>query len=79
MISPPRLLTLEEVRQTPPSTMIYLEYRNPRQYHKNGTRRADFTRYLIHPDYMTAHYGQWFRCWSGKPSPEDLKANEWRK
>lgn len=79
MNNPPRLLTLEEVQQAPPSAMIYLEYRFPMQYHKSGTRRADFTRYLMHPAYMAAHYGQWFRCWTSKPGPEDLKENEWRE
>lgn len=75
----PRLLTLEEVQQAPPSAMIYLEYSHPMQYHSNGLRQAGTIRAMICPEYMAAHYGQWLRCWSGKPGTEDLKENEWRE
>lgn len=75
----PRLLTLEEVQQAPPSAMIYLEYCFPMQYHGNGLRQAATIRAMICPEYMAAHYGQWFRCWTSRPSQEQSKENEWRK
>lgn len=78
MIDRPRLLTLEEVQQAPDTAMIYLEYEQPMQYHGNGLRQAAAIRALICPEYLAAHYGQRFRCWSAKPSPRETKANEWR-
>lgn len=79
MNSPPRLLTLEEVQQAPPSAMIYLEYSHPMQFHSNGLRQAATIRAMMCPAYLAANYGIRFRCWARKPGPEDLKENEWRE
>lgn len=73
-----RPLTLEELEAAQDAAMLYLEYRLPRPFHRNGTSRADSIRALMCPAYRAAHYGRRFRCWRGKPGPEELKTHEWK-
>jgi hypothetical protein len=73
-----RPLTLEELEAAPDAAMLYLEYRLPRPFHRNGTSRADSIRAMMCQAYRAAHYGQRFRCWSGKPTPEEMKSRKWR-
>lgn len=78
MNSPVKLLTLAGLEAAPDAAMLFLEYRLPREFHRNGTSRADGIRAMMCPAYRAAHYGQRFRCWSGKPTPEDMKSRKWR-
>ena len=75
---PARLMTLDEIAAAPGSILVFLEWRLPRQYHTNGIKRVDTIRAMIHRNHMQAHYEQWFRCWTDKPSPEAMKETKWR-
>lgn len=71
-------MKLEEVKGAPPGAMLYLEYHLETRFHQSGPRRASTIRAMICDSHMAAHYGQRFRCWMRRPTPEDMKAHEWR-
>lgn len=77
--NPHHPMDIRHLKAAPSGAMLYLEYRMETKFHQSGPRRASTIRAMICDSHMEAYYGQRFRCWAHRPTPEDMKAHEWRE